>query len=542
VNNALWLLIGLQMGGWLRYLGRSLRTVKGVLLALVGVAVFLPWLLSPLLIGARSEVPPEQVRLFGPAVLVLYCFLNVLASSGERTIYFTPAEVAFLFPGPFSRREVLGYKIASSLLIGLPMALLMSIFLHIYARWFPAAFVGLLLIYVFMQLFSMALSLVATSVGARLYTRGRKVVLGVLVLFGLGALAQAGVFAPGTEPRELFAEVAQTPVWQTATLPLRWFFDAFLAERLWPDLAVSALLALVVDMALLGVVLLLDTQYLETAAAASARVYARIQRMRRAGLAGDAPSAGGIVRLSLPDFPWWGGIGPTLWRQLTTAMRGLGRLAVVLGILGVILAPVLRSAPGEEGQAVPTAVVSMLVWLTVFLTALVPFDFRGDLDRMAFLKTLPLPAWRLAVGQLLTPVLFFTLMQWLILVAALYLTSVSAFWVGVLAVYLPPVNFLLFALENLLFLLFPTRLSAATPGDFQSLGRNVLFWLAKLAGMFLVTVVAVVVGAVVYLVTDGNLPAACAAAWPVVALSGAALVPLVALAFRAFDVGRDTPA
>jgi hypothetical protein len=34
---------------------------------------------------------------------------------------------------------------------------------------------------------------------------------------------------------------------------------------------------------------------------------------------------------------------------------------------------------------------------------------------------------------------------------------------------------------------------------------------------------------------------AAAEAWPVVALSGPALVPLVAYAFTLFDVGRDTP-
>ncbi len=34
---------------------------------------------------------------------------------------------------------------------------------------------------------------------------------------------------------------------------------------------------------------------------------------------------------------------------------------------------------------------------------------------------------------------------------------------------------------------------------------------------------------------------AAAAAWPVVAGSAAALVPAIALAFQAFDVGRDTP-
>ena len=48
--------------------------------------------------------------------------------------------------------------------------------------------------------------------------------------------------------------------------------------------------------------------------------------------------------------------------------------------------------------------------MTTFLTTLAPFDFRGDVDQMALLKTLPAPAWRLALGQVLTPVLIFTLL------------------------------------------------------------------------------------------------------------------------------------
>ncbi len=542
MSKALWLLIRLQFRGWLRYLGRSLGTVKGALLALVGVSVFLPSMLTMLLVPSRPGLPPEEIRLFGPAALVFYCLLNVLVSSGERSVYFTPAEVNFLFTGPFSRREVLGYKIAFSLLLGLPMTLVMAAFLHGYARWFPAAYVGLLLIYVFLQLFSMAVSLLATTVGARLYTRGRKLVLAAVVVLGVGALFQAGAFAPDTNPREMLAQAAQTPLWQAATLPLRWFFDAFLAEDLWPDLVVSALLALLVDLAILGLVLLLDAHYLETAAATSARVYARIQRMRRAGLAGDTPRAGGPARLSLPDFPWWGGIGPTLWRQMTTAMRGLARLAVVLVILAVILRLLMRASPDEEELSVPRLAAGGLVWLTVVLATLVPFDFRSDLDRMAFLKTLPIPAWRLVVGQLLTPVLLFTALQWLVLAGVLAFAPDSAFWLGVLAAYALPVNFLLFALENLLFLFFPTRLAAATPRDIQALGGNVLVWMAKAVVLLLVGLVAGGVGVVVWQMTGENRVAGVAAAWPVVALSGAALVPLIALAFRSFDVSRETPA
>jgi hypothetical protein len=43
-------------------------------------------------------------------------------------------------------------------------------------------------------------------------------------------------------------------------------------------------------------------------------------------------------------------------------------------------------------------------------------------------------------------------------------------------------------------------------------------------------------------VLSGSVWLGAAAAWPVVALSGAALVPVVALAFKRFDVSRDTPA
>jgi hypothetical protein len=108
------------------------------------------------------------------------------------------------------------------------------------------------------------------------------------------------------------------------------------------------------------------------------------------------------------------------------------------------------------------------------------------------------------------------------------------------AAFTLPFNFLLFALENLLFLLFPTRLAAATPGDFQTMGRNVLFLLGKVLALGVVLLAAGVVGGLAWFLT-GSPWAGAAAAWPVVAASGAALVPFIALAFQAFDVGRDTP-
>ena len=83
---------------------------------------------------------------------------------------------------------------------------------------------------------------------------------------------------------------------------------------------------------------------------------------------------------------------------------------------------------------------------------------------------------------------------------------------------------------------------AATPGDFQALGRNVLFMVAKSIALFLVAMLAGVVGWMTYAVTGRSWTAGLMAAWPVVMLSAVALTPLVAWAFVLFDVGRDTPA
>jgi hypothetical protein len=142
---------------------------------------------------------------------------------------------------------------------------------------------------------------------------------------------------------------------------------------------------------------------------------------------------------------------------------------------------------------------------------------------------------------MLTPVLLLSGGQW---AALAILTSLApAEWPLALAcaACVPFFNFVLIGLDNLLFLLFPVRLMATTPGDFQALGRNVLLSMGKLIGLSMMLVASLMVAGPVYVLTQS--PAlALLSACPVLLVGGAMLVPLVALAFRRFDVGRDTPA
>src|SRR5262245_7741072 len=71
VDRALWLLLGLQLGGWLRFLGRSLGTVKGIAFALLGAVIFAPWLLTIVLSPpSEGRADPETVRRYGPVLLL----------------------------------------------------------------------------------------------------------------------------------------------------------------------------------------------------------------------------------------------------------------------------------------------------------------------------------------------------------------------------------------------------------------------------------------------------------------------------------------
>src|SRR5439155_24743 len=80
-----------------------------------------------------------------------------LFSQGERGIYFSPGEVNFLFAGPFTRRQLLVFKITSNALIGLVTSLFFTLLLRIHARWGVAAYVGLFLTFLFLQLFTTAI-------------------------------------------------------------------------------------------------------------------------------------------------------------------------------------------------------------------------------------------------------------------------------------------------------------------------------------------------------------------------------------------------
>lgn len=539
---ALWLLIWLQLSGWLRYVFLNLTTVKGATLALLGLAVFIPWLLGALLAPARSGMDPAQLRTFAPPALLAYCLLNVLVAAPDSSLYFTPAEVGMLFAAPFSRRQLLAYRLTTTALVGLPATVLLAAVMRPHAGSFLSALVGSALVFAFINLFAVAVRLSVASIGVQLFRWGRRIVLAIAVFIGLAFLVASRFGAASELSAKRIEDLSQSAAWKIATLPFSWFVETFLARSAWPDLAAFASFCLLINLLLLAIVFGLDSLSLESAAAASARLYDRIQRLRgKQAIAETEPR--GDYRFSIPSLPRLGGVGPIVWRQLTIAVRNPIRLAVLaLPFAVFLLGPLVTSRQDAQRSESLLPLLGMgTIWLTFFLTALVPFDFRGDIDRLAVLKTLPLAAWRLTLGQLAAPVLLVSSMQLLILAALPLIEPGAAGMAATAAIFVLPSNFLLFAVENLLFLLFPVRLTAANPGDFQAIGKNVLFMTARMLTLFAAAAAAAAAGFLAYAIS-GSQRGGWAIACLVLIGAGVCLVPLIALAFRAFDVGRDTPA
>ena len=320
-------------------------------------------------------------------------------------------------------------------------------------------------------------------------------------------------------------------------MPLEPFVRTISAEKIFPDLIGWALAAAAVDLALLALVVRIDVNYLESSLVASQKRYAMLQRRRSTGRMVVKPH----VAWRAPQLPWLGGAGPIAWRQLTTAIRSIHGLLVFFLIFLCLAAVPLLSQMQNSSEAAGI-LVGQICFFTMLFTRMLAFDFRGDLDYMDWAKSLPLRPVAIVLGQLATPVLFMTAIHVHVLSAVAAFSQGSRLMLLAAMLFSPPLNFLLFGVDNLLFLLFPFRAVATTPGDMQHIGRTMVEFFAKMFVLALGCGAAAALGAAGYWISGGSWVAALALSWLGLLFCGCLVVPCIAWAFRKFDVAIDTPA
>jgi hypothetical protein len=171
---------------------------------------------------------------------------------------------------------------------------------------------------------------------------------------------------------------------------------------------------------------------------------------------------------------------------------------------------------------------------------MIKFDFRGDVDHMDVLKSLPISRWSLCAGQIAVPVLLLTGIHWLVVAAVLLAVGTAGPALPLVATLSLPFNALVFLVENIAFLIYPVR-GPQGAMDFQNFGRQTLFFLAKLIVLLIAGGIAGVAGLIAWVVTHSWL-AVGAAALGILMIAVASLLPLLVWAFARYDVSLDTPA
>ena len=543
MHPALWRLMNLRLVGFLRRLSRGLRTVKGAAFFVVGVVLCCAWIIPGVLQGLLVEHgEPGQAGTFIRWGLLLWCLITVLTNSSENAVFFHPAEIDILFPGPFTRRQLLVYKVSCAAAAQFLSALFLSVIFWPHANYWVAGFLGIYATFMFLQLFSMALGLLRQTIAERAYTRGRRLALfllaGLVTAAGLLALGSAG---PGELSWQRFLD---SPLTAVALAPFSVFANTITARTILPGLVGWLAAALAIDLALLAVVIRLDAGYSEAAIATSQKLYSRIQKMRRGQ--GWMMTAGPVrSHWRLPMLPWLAGGGPIAWRQLVGVLRTAGSVLLFLLLMTIVaggsaVVPVLMRTEQELAETAAWIVLGLASYATFFLLIGLRRDFRGDVDHMDVLKALPIPASGMVVGQLLAPVLLLTAIQFLAIAAAVLLSGRSPILIA--GLYLVPANVLLVGMENTFFLLFPDRVAGVQVFGFQQVGRQMVVFLAEFLTLLLVFAVAFSLGGFAFWLSGESLVAFLAVSWLLLTVESAAVLPLATWAYRRYDVAADTPA
>lgn len=545
MHTALWKLYRLRIRGSIRSIVGKLKSVRGAALAVFTLLV-LGTMIGPNLVMAlklgRDGRMAQGVDSFYeiiPVVMLVYVVMSIMTSMGERAIYFSPSDIDFLFPAPFSRRQILLYKILGNTTSAIFIAVLMPTSLAMHIRSWPVAAVGFFLAWLMINSLTLCAQLAVQCVSEGAYTRVRKLLIGGLIAAAAVAIGQAasrGLVGPWLETLQ---RARHSLIAEIILAPFTVFAKVITAERLIPDVLGWAVLGATLVVGVYALAIRLDANYLETAVRVSRQIQERKRRVVSGGI--FAHHSKSTVRSTrLPQPPWLGGVGPVVWRQVVQSLRG-SRGAILLTVIsvaciGVPMALGIRRVQGSP-TVLPQVVIGIAVYVAFFYSAHAPLGFRGDYERIDLLKSLPIRPLAMACGQTVVLVMALTLLQWLAFAGAAVFAPAAAVELLIAGLFAIPFNWMLVGTENFLFLLYPSPLVVTGSEGFLKMGRVMLLMLAKILVLVASIAVAAIPAAIVLFLTE-SIPAACVVAWLGLLVPAMGILLLVAWAFQRYDVSE----
>ena len=539
MDAALSQLLLLRLRGGLRQRLLQLASVRGLLFSLAFGGII--WFLiasnsssGTSIFGTAvldRQAMAEQIITFMPLSMLGLSLLTVLMTTGP-TFHFSPNEINFLFTGPFRRRDLILYKFAAYLAGVALSSLFVTLLLQPDAGSIISVFVATVLTLVFVQLNSAVISMAGHALDGSKIARVRWPATALL-----GAIVAATLLYAWVTPErgiiDLLSEFRHSWIGTIILIPYIVFAELFVAQSV-SQLALWGLIAIAINAALLRGVIVLDARTTDRSLAENARLSNRWERIKQGGSFWATERT--EVR-SIRRAPFLGGLGPIAARQTLNALRNSFKLILVFAGLAACIAPISLAL----GAPITDAQTLMIIY--IFIAFILPrnmvCDFRGDLSRMEIYKTLPIAPWRICAGQLVVQVLLAYFIALTIIASALvFEDSVTPQVALILAAFALPLTFLIYAVENTVHLLFPTKLVAMGRADFEFLGRSIVEFIAKTIFIFAAIAASGAIGLVTLRKIGNSLVLPGLASWFTLAAIG--LLALVAMqyAFRRFAVAE----
>jgi hypothetical protein len=444
------------------------------------------------------------------SVLLLLLMITAWALPADSGgLEFSETEIAFLFPAPLRRRDILLYKIVRAQ----PQALFSALIMTVLGWWRHGLFIG---VWSAISVLSVYFTLV--SLGR---ARMRLMHIGFLArLAGVAAIVAGLYWIAKSEVSAIdFHVLKNAPqVMNALVVPFHkplirtiLFIPHLIASAAIPAsvgmLAISVPIVLALGVAFFYIAAALNVSFEEASIGASQKKAARQQRAR-----GQRAGTFVMFRRAPPPFKLRE-TGPIetaiIWKNLIALVRN--SIAWVV-IFAAVLAFMLGMALWSHETTVYTVMGSMLIFMSCFFPLMGPNvfsnDLRLDMPRLEVLKSYPITGERLIAAEIAAPLVVISILEMLFATSASIMMGMGEankvtkfvatpqFIVAVLLLTLP-VCAVQLLIRNSIPVLFPAwaMRSKDEPRGFVMTGQR----LVTMAGNLLVLAIAMIPAAIVFL-------------------------------------------
>ena len=441
---------------------------RRLMLTLLAFGLSLVWL-SQVLVSVFMRQPADPIMLakrisLGMMGFTLWQILKVIFRKPVEPFEWTPCERQMLISAPIKRSDLVGYRLLTICYSVILKAACFVLVMLPDMKLIAAGFIGMCTGLAFCEFLKTIVELLIYGGGKR-----ERFIVRLVAALAVGAALTYSIVSVALQPNasEMLASPAAWKFLLAAAVALGELTQHGLGTIIaWPfELFSSIMLSVSIDGRMLIKVLmgfLLAGGALIVLRLTDSWTFERRQKQEYESLGTLAtrkqlPQSATISvgrRVTVPQRVY--GIGPIAWRQFVGAWHY--RSSIFFSFLVPVILCCIPMFAGQKPDGMPLFLVASVAFYSyLLLPAALMLDFRRDVDRLAVLKALPIKPLNIVLGQLMAPVVLCSVFQGIVFVIAAITDQATPMWFVCCWLSFIPINLLIMAFENLIFMLHPYR-------------------------------------------------------------------------------------